>query len=339
MRILKYLLIITLMSCQEPANNSFRDRNIIAGSITKTDLFLIYATWDSLIVVEDIGTGEILHNIKIQNNCYARPLLHNNKLYFPWSDSDFSCYDLALRQIIWNRKIGGACRSFELCKQILVINEKDYGISGIDMSSGDKKYELKYTYDVTCSIPDLSPYYIVCNQNYFYVCNWICKTITAFDGVTGKEIWNKTFGSAVSNAISVNNYIFLGIDNSYQEGKIYLLDSKTGKILFEQNNKFQVRFNPILSHNKIYFYSYDNKLNRFNVTDKTNEVVFNFNDGNNPGGGQMYLLDNYLYYSAGDPMFIYRFDINNNKLEKVKKAEKSLYEVYTGNKKKIEFIY
>ncbi len=339
MKLLKYILIAILISCKGPTASSYKDRNMIAGSLTKTDSLLIYATWDSYIVIENILTDRKLHEIKIQDNCFAKPLLKDNKLYFPTSNKQFSCYDLTTKKIIWNCEIRGTCMLFKLLKNRLIINEKDYGISALNILSGKKEFELNYIYNEKCSIPDLSPYYIVCNEDNFYVCNWQCKTITAFDGLTGKEVWNKSFGSAVSNAVVINNYIFMGFDNMYKGGKIYLLDSKTGNILFEQGNKFQVRFNPIQYKNDIYFYSYDNKLNKFDVSNKSNKVIYSFDNTNSPGGDQMFLLDNYLYYSAGDPMFIYRFNLNNNTLDKIQEADKSIYGVYKKADNKIEFIY
>ncbi len=336
MKILKYLLII-LISCQDSKISSYKDRNMIAGTLNITDLYLIYSTWDSYIVVENKLDNQLLHKIKINDNCYAKPLINRGKLYFPMSDKQFSSYDLKTKKIDWTCEIKGVCRSFKLLNDMFIVNEKNYGISGINILTGKRTFESQYVYDENCSIPDLSPYYITFNDKYFYVCNWLCKTITAFDS-TGKQIWSKTFGSAVSNAIAVKDYVFLGGDNMYEGGKIFLLNSETGDILFEQNNKFQVRFNPIYYNNNIYFYSYDNKLNRFDVRNKINEVVFNFDDTNNPGVDQMFLLDNNLYYSAGNPMFIYRFNLINHKLEKLKEAKKSLYGVYETNNK-VEFIY
>lgn len=337
MKFIKYLLII-LLSCQESKANSYEDRNMIAGTLSITDLYLIYSTWDSYIVVENKLDNKLLYKIKIKDKCYAKPMIKGDNLYFPISDKQFSNYNLKTKKIDWTCEIGGICRSFNLLNDVFIVNEKNYGISGIDIFTGKKTFELGYVYNDKCSIPDLSPYYITSNDKYFYVCNWLCKTITAFDS-TGKEIWSKIFGSAVSNAVAVKNYIFLGIDNKYEGGKIFLLNSETGDILFEQDNKFQVRFNPIQYNDNIYFYSYDNKLNKFDVNKRNNRVIFSFDNTNSPGGDQMFLLENDLYYSAGNPMFIYRFSLMNDELEKKQPAVKSMYGVFKTSDNKVEFVY
>jgi len=125
----------------------------------------------------------------------------------------------------------------------------------------------------------------------------------------------------------------------YKGGKIFLLNSETGDILFEQDSKFQVRFTPIQYNDNIYFYSYDNKLNKFDVEKRNNSVIFSFDNTNCPGGDQMFLLENDLYYSTGNPMFIYRFNLTNNELEKMQQAIKSVYGVYKTSNNKVEFVH
>jgi len=137
MKFIKYLLII-LLSCQESKANLYEDRNVIAGTLSITDLYLIYSTWDSYIVVENKSDNQLLYKIKIKDKCYAKPMIKGDNLYFPMSDKQFSSYNLKTKKIDWTCEIGGVCRSFKLFNDIFIMNEKSYGISGVDIFTGKK---------------------------------------------------------------------------------------------------------------------------------------------------------------------------------------------------------
>jgi len=336
MKLLVFLLLFIIGCGYKSEKTDEKDRNIISSSLTVTDSLLIYATWSNKIIVENIRSHKILFTKKTISICYARPVLIGKKLYFPIADSVFTCVDIATSKTIWNSRLGGRCSDFHIIDHSIIANSKSYGLVGMDLDSGKVKFELRYRYGVGCTIPDLSPYRISFDKKAFYVCDWQCASVSAYHIADGKRLWQKVTDFSNSNVKYVDGVLFWGRNKFYKGGEILLLDPTNGSVLYQGQAKFEANFNPIVYAHRVYYYSYDGKLNEFDVKTRKNKVVYVFKPENDVSGYQMYLLNGSLYYSAQDN--VYQLNLKNFSHKVVKSDVKDIYGVYQ-DKDKVEFIF
>jgi outer membrane protein assembly factor BamB len=337
MRLLLLLFVIVFMvGCNLKSQDAQKQgRNIISSSLTITDSLLIYATWSNEVVVENFITNKRLFVKRVFNNCYAKPVLIQSKLYFPISDSVFTCIDMLSSKTIWNTSLGGRCSEFHLFNNSIIADSKHYGLIGIDANSGKIKFQLLYKYGTGCTIPDLSPYRISFDKEAFYVCDWHCNNISAFRIADGKALWKKNTSSSNSNVQFVDGLLFWGRNDFYKGGQITIISPKDGEILYGEPSKFEENFNPIIYNHKVYYYSYDSKLNELDLEKRKTRVVYVFNPKNDVSGNQMYLLNGHLYYNAQSN--IYELDLNSFSNKIIQKDVKDIYGVYQV-KSKLEFV-
>lgn len=328
-------LFITGCSFKSPKTDD-KNRDIISSSLTVTDSLLIYATWSNKIIVENIRSHKILFTKKAISTCYARPVLIGKKLYFPIADSIFTCVDIATSKTIWNTRLGGRCSDFHIIDHSIIADSKHYGLVGMDLDSGKIKFELRYKYGVGCTIPDLSPYRISFDKKAFYVCDWQCASVSAYHIADGKRLWQKVTDFSNSNVKYVDGVLFWGRNKIYKGGEILLLDPQNGSVLYQEQAKFEENFNPIVYDHRVYYYSYDGKLNEFDIKTRKNKVVYVFKPENDVSGSQMYLLNGSLYYSAQDN--VYQLSLKDFSHKVVRSNVKDIYGVYQ-DKDKIEFIF
>ncbi|WP_439698726.1 PQQ-binding-like beta-propeller repeat protein [Mucilaginibacter sp. AW1-7] len=335
---MKSLILILLFMAGCGLKNqkmSDKNRNIISSSLTISGPLLTYSTWSNEIVVENLKLKKIVFTKKIISTCYAQPVLIENKLYFPIADSIFTCVDIVTSKTIWNTPLGGRCSEFHMIDNSIIANSKSYGLIGIDPKSGKIKFELRYKYGSGCTIPDLSPYRMTFDKKAFYVCDWQCKNLSAYNIEDGENLWQKTVDFSSGNIKYVDGVLFWGRNKFYKEGQITLIDPKNGSVLYEEQAKFEENFNPVVYAHKVYYYSYDGKLNEFDVKKRKNKVVYVFKAENDVSGNQMYLLNGCLYYSAQGNVYELSLKFFTNKL--VRSNTKDIYGVYP-DKSRIEFI-
>ncbi|RYY37897.1 MAG: hypothetical protein EOP46_00905 [Sphingobacteriaceae bacterium] len=335
MKSLLLMLLVFVMGCNQN-NKDEKGRNVIPGSLTVTDSLLIYSTWANEVIIENFKSKKVVFRESTTDKCYSRPLLIRGNIYFPKSDSIFTCVNTSTSKVIWNAALGGRCGEFYMAGNTIVANEKHYGIVGLDIATGKRKYELCYKYGDKCTLPDISPYRMSLNKNSFYVCDWQCNNVSAYDISTGQNLWNKKGEFSTGNIVWINNVMFWGRNEFYKGGHIALLDPENGKTVYEERADYEENFDPIIYNNKVYYYKYDGTLNEFNVQERKNKVVYKFNKNNDVSGHQMYLLNGKLYYST--QFKVYELNLSNFTNRVLKNDVKDIYGVYQ-DKDKLELIY
>ncbi|GAB5465892.1 MAG: hypothetical protein Kapaf2KO_13280 [Candidatus Kapaibacteriales bacterium] len=267
---------------------------------------VIYSSWDTLVNIFDVSVNEFILKYKLKDICYAKPLLDtiSKRLFVPFSNREFICLDVNTQDTIWSININGRCGGFELVNDsILVINEKDYGITALNANNGEKVYELRY--DSEICIPDLSPYYINSDTKYLYISDWLCKDLITYDLFTGKKLWefsNKE-SYALGDVIVIDSLLFIGGNRFYNGGKLWIMNKYDQSIKNEFELNYQPREDPILYDNYIFFYCYkgNEDFGKISVFDINNQTINEVKSLSSPeirlSGHQMYLAGDYNYYS------------------------------------------
>jgi outer membrane protein assembly factor BamB len=330
-----------LFSCKETNVNRYLDSHILIANIDTKNNLLTYSYWkdkDYAIKVEDLKTDKILFSFKIKDNCFTEPRIHKNKICFPESDDSFICMDYKRNIILWRIQTKGRVREFQYVNDDMIIASiNSYGIVAINSNSGKVMYELLIHKGQNCSVDD-APRPITYDDNYFYVADFNCNSVVAYDILSGKKVWSVNRNSgAFSNLIVAGKYIFVGSNDSYEKGEIMLIESKTGKIVYSKDSKFEIMMNPILYQNKIYYYTYDSKLNEFNIEKRISKIICNFSQADDISGSQIYQLDNFLYFQ--DVKFnLNRMNLTTLEKEIIGKCPKGLLGVYKINNV-VKFVY
>lgn len=338
---LPLLFLLFLFSCKEPEFKNFIDRRhaLIANINTKENL-LTYSYWkddDYAIKVEDLKTNKTIFSTKITDNCFTEPRIHNDKLYYPESSDTFVCLDYKTKKNIWKLPIKGRIREFQFAKDDLIIASIEvYGLVAINSNTGKIMYELLLHSDKDCVV-DAAPRPIDFDENYFYVTNFNCTSISAYEISSGKNIWNrKENPTPLSNFIVAGKYIFMGNSESDEKNEIILLEAKTGKLLFKQNVSVNTFVDPVAYQNKVYYQTNEYLLNEFDTEKKTIKTIFNFNK-DHIGCNQIFPL-NYALYIQDCNYNVNKIDLKTNKRQIVDKGEKGLLGVYKINND-VKFIY
>ncbi len=330
-----------LFSCKETNINHHLERHALIANIDPKNNFLIYSYWkdtDYAIKIEDLKTDKILYSFKIKDNSFTEPKIHNNKICFPESNESFICMDYKRNIILWKIQTKGRVREFQYVNDDMIIASIDsYGIVAINSNSGKVMYELLLHADQNCSI-DNAPRPITYDDNHFYLADFNCNSVAAYDILSGKKVWSVNRNSAaLSNLIVAGKYIFVGSNDNYKTGEIILLEAKTGKLVYQHESKFEIMCNPIHYKNKIYYYTYDSRLNEFDIENRTSKIIYSFSKEDDISGSQIYPLDNFLYFQ--DLSFnLNRIDLSTLKKEFIEKSPKGLLGVYKI-KNEIKFVY
>lgn len=310
------------------------------GYISNTTSFeanyFIYSTWDTCVNIFDLNTNKVIFKKRIQDLCYAKPKfdIKNGRIYFPSSDSNFECVDIKNGKNIWNLNLNGKCKNFSFVNDSIIISSiKNVGLAAINSNSGKLKYEIKYNYNL-CNLPETSPWEFTFDKNNFYVSNWECGGVTAFDIQNGKTIWDKTIPVEffLGNPILIGDMIFVGMSGIFEDGKVVVLNKHKGEILYEYKCKYQPNCLAKLYNDKIVFFTDDQKINVFNTINKKVDYSLQLLEGNMIASNQFYLVDNYLYFST-EKYNINQFDMKTNKLEILEVAKSGILDAFKYNDK------
>ncbi|WP_294240899.1 PQQ-binding-like beta-propeller repeat protein [uncultured Chryseobacterium sp.] len=343
-RILIPLFFLLLFSCKKTEYHDGKNRYATVATINSKDSLLAYSYTKGSnyeIKLEDLRTYKTIYSKKISNNCFTEPRTQNGKLYFPESDHLFTGVDYKTGKISWKLPPPGRIREFQIVNNHIIIASIDlYGIMAIHAHTGKILYELPLHSDKNCQV-DFAPCPIGFDETYFYVSNFNCSLISAYEISSGKKVWSKTeSASALSNFTVAGKYIFLGYNlhnNDNLSGEIMLLEAHTGKLLYRQFALFDIFTDPVPYGNKMYYHTYDYRLQELDVENKTERTLFTFEKSNDFGGNQIYRQDHFLFLQ--DIQYnILKIDLHTFKKEIFEKGNKGMLGVYKL-KDKINLIY
>lgn len=340
-KVLLLLLLFFILSCKESKPHDYDKKHALVVDINSEDNLLTYSYSkdnDYAIKIEDLKTNKVILSSKIKEACFTESKTHHGKLYFPDSDNIFTCIDYKSNKVIWKLPLDdGRIREFQFIKDDIIIASIDsYGLIAINSNTGKIMYELLLHSDKDCVV-DAAPRPIDFDENYFYVTNFNCTSISAYEISSGKNIWSrKENPTPLSNFIVAGKYIFMGNSESDEKNEIILLEAKTGKLLFKQNVSVNTFVNPVAYQNKVYYQTNEYLLNEFDTEKKTIKTIFNFNK-DHIGCNQIFSL-NYALYIQDCNYNVNKIDLKTNKRQIVDKGEKGLLGVYKINND-VKFIY
>lgn len=326
-------IIVFLLSCDDKKNIESR-RDLLVSTIYSSKL-LVYTTLDSpKIVVEDLISKNIIFDKNLKETSFTEPKIKDDIVCFPDDNFTFVCYNYKTAKKLWSVKTFSRIREFQFVNKNLIIASIDnFGIIAINYLEGKIEYELQYK-DPKSSL-NMSPRPIQFDRNNFYVADWNGKTMTSLTISNGKVNWCKKITEGFTNFTISKDYIFFGSNDLYRKGNIGLLNIKNGDLLCLKNSFFENMMDPILYKNKVYYYTFDKKLNMFDLKSHQNQVVYNFNSKNDISQGQMYLLNNSLYFQ--DETFnVVKFNLITYKKEIVGVSKKGgINGVYFNSKNEL----
>ncbi|MEI7487943.1 MAG: hypothetical protein WCJ72_11140, partial [Chryseobacterium sp.] len=214
MKIWLLLSLILVISCKESKPHDYDKRHALVVDINSEDNILTYSySKDNnyAIKIEDLKTNKVIFSIKIKEGCFTESKTHHGKLYFPDSDNIFTCIDYKSNKVIWKLPLDDwKIREFQFVKDDIIIASIDsYGLIAINSRTGKVIYQLLLRYDDDC-IVDFAPRPIGFDENYFYVTDFNCNSISAYEISSGKNIWAKKEDSfMISNLAVSGEYVFM----------------------------------------------------------------------------------------------------------------------------------
>lgn len=300
------------------------------SNFNKVDNYICYVVEDTILVVKDLNNEKVLEK-KLSNSFTYKPLIFNDKIFFSESNDIISCWDLKTKMVLWKQKTTNSVKAIiKLNEKTILINIKNYGFIVLNSERGEILYQILRN-QKDCHSPDLSPYPVVVDNNTFYISNWNCNSISSFNILDGKLLWSKKLEDGIYTALLHEDYIFLGFNNSYENGGTYLVEKKTGTVVLKKQLLFEERLTPVIKNNKVFFYTYDKKLNEFDFTTRKDKVISQFTSSDDISGGQIYLIDNSVYFQDSN-FDLFKFDLLNYKKELIGKSNfGGIEEVYKKN--------
>lgn len=302
------------------------------------DSLLVYSSLDSIIHVKNIKNKKQIYKEKVSANYCLQPVLNNSNLFFIRPNDKFVCVDIISKKTKWTYYNKGLINNFDIVNNKVILSIRDIGLISLDINTGKQLYEIRDV--ITSNFQSSIIYNFVHDEDNIYVSDFQSNTITAFAISNGIKKWKyKSEMRGLSKVTITKDWIFGGITgNSIKnEGKIFLLDKKTGNVIFEENKAFDLIVDPIIVGDKILYYTYDFKLNEFNLSNRNSKVIYNFNEKSSICGGQFFLLGNYIYVVDCNFM-LRRLDLRTYKIINLRKVPKNINEVFYNNKS-IEFVY
>lgn len=332
-------LVLFFLSCKESKKVNADTRHALIANINYENSLLTYSYWKDehyAIKIENLNNGKIIFSQKIKDNCFTEPRIKDERLYFPESNDIFTCLDYKTKKVIWKINTQGRIRTFQfVSKNIIILSIDVYGLVAINIETGKVIYELLLHSDKNCTV-DFAPNPIAFDEKNFYVVNFNCISVAAYDIASGKSIWNKKEDSKISNFIVNDQYVFIGSQFNNGKNELLLLEAKTGKEIFRNSSSFNIFIDPVVYKNKIYYQTEDSQLQEFDIESKIIKSVFK-TQSNLLGCSQMFQIGHYLYIQDCD-YNVNKIDLQNSKREIVYKGQKGLLGVYKINNE-TKFIY
>jgi outer membrane protein assembly factor BamB len=317
------------------SNDVFLELDAVSQTISQQNERIIYSSWDTSVKIYDINQNKVIFQKPTNDLSYAAPVVKNEMMYFPVSNKKFVCININTGTTIWELEVDARIGRFDLVDDTLILaSVKHYGILGINAITGKTLYTLRYDYGES-KLPDLSPWPISWDDKNFYVSNWQGNQLSSFNKINGMPDWNFKDSSLnlAGKCIVAGDNLFLGVNEFYEAGHLFKLSGQNARILSKTDVSYEERMEPVIFENYLFFYSYDKRLNRFDLHHDSMEVIKKFDEKSDLSGSQMYLINDTICFS--DASFnLNAYSIKENKFSLIKKTNKKVLAAFAYNSKR-----
>ncbi len=314
MRFFVFFLCLFMFSCRNFKTN---DKEIVFCSAELYDDFIVGKTVDSLIYLKNIKTDKIKMFVTKTGNC-TTPILNQSSLFYLRNDNLFECINIQTNNLKWNYKSTDKITNFKIFKKFAILNIKDKGICILDLERGNVLNTIETIKHNDCN--DLISDFIF-DDNKLYITDFNCNNLSCINLENNELLWSVDDLDMYSTRILLsNNYIFCGMTGipTENKGKIILVNKSDGKVVYENDELFDLIVKPILKGNKIYYVTYDEKIKVFDIENRTVKDLVNLSLINNICDNQIFLVNESLYFSNCD-FDVYQYNIKDNNLKIFKK--------------------
>jgi len=301
---MKYIFILLLLfSCKKEIGKEMVKETIVPNTVSIKGSKITYYTYDKNLYVKDIDEGEIEYSKKVEEVFVFKPILINEKtLITAFDGNTLGCINIDNGNVKWEYTFESKIMDIKYFNnKVLIVNIKDYGIVALDIK-GKLIYNILYDYNI-CFAPDTSPYSVFSSEEMLFVSSLNCKTVTAYNINSGELIWSfkKNF-SVLSDVFYFNNKVFVAINNYYKEGKLLVLNSNSGKILYEKGCNIETRLKPVLYKEKLYYYTFFgsrqySSIIEFNTNNFEKKIIYKMTKDNDISGRQIYKLNDNIFFN------------------------------------------
>ena len=324
------VLLIVLPSCFHPKENEniivLRD-NYISRTVSLDKNLLLYGTRDTLIEVKNMETQEIIYSDKIGEQGNAKPVIKGQLIYYPRSRRFFVCKNIKTMQTVWMKPIEGRCSEFKFMDDSTIIASiKGYGMMVFNARTGDKIFDIRYD-AVGTSGGDNSPWPLVFDDSSIYASNFNKDLITCFDRFTGQIKWSNRSDGYAGQPLLLGESLFLGVNEFYKGGMVYLFNKRSGKIELNYECNFDERVSPLKHQKQVLFYAYDGRIMKFDVETHAFKELIKLKKKRRVTSTEFGFIDNCLYFEDCD-FNVIKFDITKRELTKVYKLNRGLYGIF-----------
>ena len=332
--------LVVFNACTSSDKNKISYRNVHTSQVFN-DSLLAYTTVENVVKVENIKTDKVVFWEKLTDENWSQPIIDKqNTIYYASSVNTFQCRNVDTKKQVWILKTGDEVRDFKLVNDsTIVFSSRDFGLKAVDSKTGKIRYEIEDLNDNNPCLATTLIYHFSFDETNFYANDLNCNNVIAYRSADGKKVWE--FNAEVEGttaSLRHDNYIFCGItgDPLKNEGEIYLLDSKNGKVLFSKKTPFDLIVHPIAYKNKIIYYTYDYKLNILDLDTLKTAVLCEFKQEQGVRS-QLFLIGDTVYFEDFS-LAITRLNLKTGTKQKIGNSPRGLSDVYKiGNK--IKFVY
>lgn len=324
--ILTSLILCLFISCEEQHDYSQRVYiKAIHGSVSIAGDSFVFSGWDSTVGLYDLQEMKLVKKIKIMEEFVKQPIIHKNNIYFAHSNKELACFNLVNNKYTWITDVSEKIRNIKLINDsLLAISITLKGIGVVNMKSGKLLYTLGFSYFNKPSRSTVPPnpdfWDIVCDDTSFYVSFWGNSLISKFRNFDGKLLWafDKHENGVIGKPVLVGDKIFVGLNDGYVSGCIYLLGASNGELLFSKSIKIEEFMPPIVNGKDVIFYTFDNRIYNFNSDSYKLSIIKQLHPDSSISGSVWSVYDRRICMNIRMFQPIY-YHLDSNKFEVMKK--------------------
>ncbi len=324
-----FFLLFFLYGCEFAENNASEESHKCA-SYFYGDSLLVSKNKDSLVTISNYLTKEVYRFVSKTEYCIL-PIIRNNHLYFLKSDSSVECVSLSSKSKVWEFKTTNKINNIKSFGQFLVLNIEHQGVKVLKLQSGQLLRDFNRAKGQKCN--DMLINDFILDHESLFITDFNCNNISSVDLNSGDLKWGYNTNLSATRFLLCDTLLFGGITGNplEKEGKIVLFNKKSGKVVFERKELFDLVVKPVKYLSSVLFVTYDQKIKKFNLSTRQIEKLVELKDLGGICDNQLYLQGNKLYFSNCDNE-IYEYDLLKDKLVFIKKTENKLVNVFEFDK-------